>query len=51
MDTGKTNGASTYTPNFLRVTRELAKFKDPYKAADALLLIVKDSVEDSTDTD
>lgn len=28
---------STDTPNFLRLACELGKFKDPYRAADALL--------------
>ena len=31
---------STGTPNFLRLAHELGKFKDPYRAADALLAIL-----------
>lgn len=48
MDTEKTNSEATYTPNFLRVARELSKFKNPYKVADKLLLFIKDGMEDGT---
>lgn len=51
MDAENVNGPVTYTPNFLRVATELSKFKDPYKAADMLLLFIKDSMKDSAHTE
>lgn len=51
MDTEKTNSEATRTPNFLRVAKELLKFKNSYKAADTLLLFIKDGMEDGAYTE
>lgn len=41
----------TNRPNLLRVAKELAKFKDPIKAADALMRVVESGAKDSANTE
>lgn len=40
----------TDTPQFLRVARALAKFKQPYRAADALLSMAGPMLEQEKET-
>lgn len=47
MDANERTKAIVDTPNFFRLARELSRFKNPYKAADTILLFAKNSVEDS----
>lgn len=37
-------------PRLLRVAQELAKFEEPYKAMDTLLLLLKGCTENPTNT-
>lgn len=48
MDIKETSNVVVDTPNFLRLAKELSRFKNPYKAADTILLFIKDGMEDST---
>lgn len=50
LDDKKETGTATDTPNFLKVAREVSKFKRPYKTANALLLFVENSMKNSANT-
>lgn len=41
----------TNRPNLLRIAKELAKFKAPFKAADTLLRVVESGAKDSANTE
>lgn len=50
---GQTAMDSKYAgrPNLWRVAKELARFSDPYKAADALLLAIKSRADDTANSE
>ncbi len=50
LDEKKEIGKDIATPNFLRVAREVSKFKRPYKTANTLLLFVENSMKNSANT-